>query len=262
MKIFTRVAFLLLAFIAVIAGQEAKAQLVMNPTDSVYTYNANATAGSVTNPNQPAAGKIGKWIRTVRMSWNTNEYKAYMYNGSAFRIHFPHSYNPTANDGKRYPIIIFYCGDGEEAGIDDNEDQLAHGAQPFMAAIDAGTFDGYAVFMQSQFGWGLAQWLNYQSLIDSLVAGYKGDPYRVTQNGLSGGGQGIWNHLAYNPTYIAGSVPMSATLTNDGTQAVINLVKYIPIWNLDGGLDNDPPPSLAYMVQDSLLKYGANYTLY
>ena len=79
---------------------------------------------------------------------------------------------------------------------------------------------------------------------------------------MSGGGQGIWNHLAYNPTYIAGSVPMSATLTNDGGQAVINLVKYTPIWNLDGALDNDPPPSLAYMVQDSMLKYGANYNLY
>jgi large repetitive protein len=262
MKLFTRVAFLLLAFIAVIERQEAKAQRIMTPLDSVYTYNANATLGSVTNPNQPAAGKIGKWIRTVRMSWNTNEYKAYMYNGSAFRIHFPLTYNPAVNNGKRYPIIIFYCGDGEEAGIDDNEDQLDHGAQPFMQAIDAGTFDGYAIFMQSQYGWGLAQWLNYQTLIDSLVAGYQGDPYRVIQNGLSGGGQGIWNHLAYNPTYIAGSVPMSATLTNDGTQAVINLVKYIPIWNLDGALDNDPPPSLAYMVQDSMLKYGANYTLY
>jgi large repetitive protein len=262
MKIFTHVVFTVLAFVVIFAGQTVKAQLAMNPADSVYTYDSTKAKGTPVNPNQPASGKIGKWIRTVRMSWNTNEFKAYMYNGSAFRIHFPHTYNPASNNGKKYPIIIFYCGDGEEAGILDNEDQLAHGAQPFMAAIDAGTFDGYAIFMQSQFGWGLAQWLNYQTLIDTLVAGYQGDPYRVIQNGLSGGGQGIWNHLAYNPTYIAGSVPMSATLTNDGGQAVINLVKYIPIWNLDGALDNDPPPSLAYMVQDSMLKYGANYNLY
>jgi hypothetical protein len=261
MKIFTRVAFLLLTSIAVITGQEVKAQLAMSPTDSVYTYIATAPAGSVNNPNQPAAGKIGKWIRTVRMSWNTNEYKAYIYNGSDFRIHFPKSYNPTANDGKRYPIIIFYCGDGEFAKITDNEDQLAHGAQPFQTAIDNGTFDGYAVFMQTQYGWGTAQQLNYQSLLDSLVSNYKGDPYRVTQNGLSGGGQGIWLHLQAAPQYFAGCIPMSATLTQDGTQAVINLVKYTPIWNLDGGKDNDPPPSLAYMVQDSMLKYGANYTL-
>jgi len=261
MKIFTRVACLIVAFTAIIAGQEAKAQLAMSPTDSVYTYSATAPAGSVNNPNQPAAGKIGKWIRTVRMSWNTNEYKAYIYNGSDFRIHFPKSYNPTANDGKRYPIIIFYCGDGEFAKITDNEDQLAHGAQPFQTNIDNGTFDGYAVFMQTQFGWGTAQQLNYQSLIDSLVTNYKGDPYRVTQNGLSGGGQGIWLHIQAAPQYFAGCVPMSATLTQDGTQAVINLVKYTPIWNLDGGKDNDPPPSLAYMVQDSMLKYGANYTL-
>ncbi|HTR27982.1 MAG TPA: PA14 domain-containing protein [Puia sp.] len=262
MKISARAIVPFLTIIAFMAMPHATAQLVMSPTDSVYTYNSNAAAGSVTNPNQPAPGKIGKWIRTVRMSWNTNEYKAYIFNGSAFRIHFPKSYNPTANDGKRYPIIIFYCGDGEMASITDNEDQLAHGAQPFMSAIDAGTFDGYAVFMQTQYGWGQAQWLNYQSLIDSLVVGYKGDPYRVTQNGLSGGGQGIWNHLAFNPTYFAGSVPMSATLTNDGTLPIIDLLRFMPIWNLDGALDNDPPPYLAYMVQDSMLKYGANYTLY
>jgi large repetitive protein len=262
MKIFTRVALLVLAVTAATAWQETKAQRAMTPLDSVYTYNSSATLGTPTNPNQPAAGKIGKWIRTVRLSWNTNEYKAYIYNGSNFRIHFPATYNPTTNNGKRYPILVFYCGDGEEAGIYDNEDQLTHGGQPFETAIDAQTFDGYAIFMQCQYGWGTAQFLNYQALIDSLVTNYQGDPYRVIQNGLSGGGQGVWNHLDAAPTYFAGSVPMSATLTNDGTQAVINVVKWTPIWNLDGALDNDPPPSLAYMVADSMLKYGANYTLY
>jgi large repetitive protein len=258
MKIFTRVALLVLAVTAATAWQQTKAQLTMTPLDSVYTYNSSATLGTPTNPNQPATGKIGKWIRTVRLSWNTNEYKAYIYNGSNFRIHFPVSYNPTTNNGKRYPIIVFYCGDGEEAGIYDNEDQLTHGGQPFESAIDAATFDGYAVFMQCQYGWGTAQFQNYQALIDSLVTYYQGDPYRVIQNGLSGGGQGIWNHIVAAPTYFAGSVPMSATLTNDGTQSVIQIVKWTPIWNLDGALDNDPPPSLAYMVQDSMLKYGAN----
>ena len=262
MKPFTQSVFLLLTLIVLTTGQEAKAQLAMNPNDSVYTYNANATLGTSTNPRQPAAGKIGKWIRTVRMSWNTNEWKAYIFGGSDFRIHFPHTYSQTNPTGKKYPILVFYHGDGEEAGIYDNENQLVHGAQPFQAQIDAGNFDGFAIFMQTQYGWGAAQFLNYQAIIDSLVAYYQADPYRVTQNGLSGGGQGIWNHLAYNPTYFAGSIPMSATLTNDGTQAVINLVKYTPIWNLDGGLDNDPPPQLAYMVQDSMLKYGANYNLY
>ncbi|HEV2352935.1 MAG TPA: PA14 domain-containing protein, partial [Puia sp.] len=262
MKITARVTFFLTAIISMTGTQDVAAQRAMNPNDSVYTYNATAAPGTATNPIQPVNGKIGKWVRTVRLSWNTNEYKAYIYNGSAFRIHFPRSYNPTAIDGKRYPILIFYCGDGEEAGIYDNEDQLAHGAQPFMWAIDGGKFDGYAIFMQTQYGWGEAQWLNYQALIDSLVVGYKGDPYRVIQNGLSGGGQGIWSHLAFNPTYFAASVPMSATLTSNGSWSFIRSVRFMPVWNLDGALDNDPGPSLAIAVQDSMLKYGANYTLY
>jgi hypothetical protein len=262
MKIFTRVAFLTLAFVAVLAGKSAKAQLAMSPLDSVYTYSATAPAGSVTNPNQPAAGKIGRWIRTVRVAWNTNEYKAYVFNGSAFRIHFPKSYNPTANDGKRYPILIFYCGDGEYAKITDNEVQLVHGAQPFQTQIDAGNFDAYTVFLETQFGFGVAQQQNYQAIIDSLVVGYKGDPYRVIQNGLSGGGQGEWNHLVASPSYFGASIPMSAALTQDATPADVQALRFTPIWNLDGGLDNDPPPYTAQLVASDFLSAGSNYVYY
>jgi fibronectin type 3 domain-containing protein len=259
MKLFTRVAFLLLAFVAVIGGQEAKAQLTMTPLDSVYTYNSKATLGTVTNPNQPATGKIGKWIRTVRMSWNTNEYKAYIFNGTDFRIHFPHTYNPTTPNGKRYPIIAFYHGDGEDGTIYDNEDQLDHGAQPFESEIDAGGFDGFALFIQTQYGFGVANDLNIQALIDSLCTYYQGDPYRVIQNGLSGGGQGEWNNLVAAPTYFGASIPMSAALTADATPADVQMLRWTPIWNLDGGLDNDPPPYTAQLVASYFLGAGSNY---
>jgi len=257
MKLFTRVAFLLLAFVAVIGGQEAKAQLTMTPLDSVYTYNSKATLGTVTNPNQPATGKIGKWIRTVRMSWNTNEYKAYIFNGTDFRIHFPHTYNPTTPNGKRYPIIAFYHGDGEDGTIYDNEDQLDHGAQPFQSEIDAGGFDGFALFIQTQYGFGVANDLNIQALIDSLVTYYQGDPYRVIQNGLSGGGQGEWNNLVAAPTYFGASIPMSAALPADATPADVAMLRWTPIWNLDGGLDNDPPPYTAQLVASDFLSAGS-----
>src|SRR5271168_4020734 len=103
MKIFTQalqalfISLVTLFFVQRVSGQ------ILNPADSVYTYNSAATAGTPTNPNQPAGGVIGKWVRTVRMSWNTNEWKSYIYNGMCFRLHFPKGYNPTANDGKVYP---------------------------------------------------------------------------------------------------------------------------------------------------------------
>src|SRR5580704_16307643 len=113
MKFFTRTSGLLFIAIVFFTVQRVAAQSIINPTDSVITYNASAAAGSLNNPNYPAYGTIGKWIRTVRMSWNTNEWKCYYYKSLPYRIHFPKSYNPTANDGKKYPVLIFYHGEGE-----------------------------------------------------------------------------------------------------------------------------------------------------
>jgi hypothetical protein len=114
-------------------------QSVLNPNDAVVTYNSNQP------PAQPAFGQIGKWVRTKRLSWNTDEYKCYIYKGCAFRLHFPKTYNPTANDGKKYPMIVFFHGLGETGTIYDNEYQLYHGGDDFQAAINSGRFDGYTV---------------------------------------------------------------------------------------------------------------------
>src|SRR5579872_2356858 len=124
MKIFTKAIPALLLVLAAFFAQNVNGQSIINPNDTVYTYSSTATKGSRTNPNQPATGVIGKWIRTVRMSWNTNEWKCYVYNGMPFRVHFPHTYT-TANDGKKYPLMIFYHGAGEDGPVTDNEISMA-----------------------------------------------------------------------------------------------------------------------------------------
>src|ERR1700744_2458644 len=99
MKIFTRpIPAYLFVLTAALFVTTASGQSIINPADSVYTYDANAATGTGTNPNQPANGVIGKWIRTVRMSYSTNEWKCYIFEGMCFRVHFPLGYNPTAND--------------------------------------------------------------------------------------------------------------------------------------------------------------------
>ena len=79
-------------------------QSILNPNDTVVNYD------SKNPPTQPTFGQIGKWVRTPKLSWNTTEYKCYFYKGYAFRLHFPKSYNPTANDGKKYPMLVFFHG--------------------------------------------------------------------------------------------------------------------------------------------------------
>src|SRR5215207_3496823 len=113
------------------------AQSVLNSSDPVVTYD------SLNKPAEPAWGQIGKWVRTPRMTWNTDAYKAYIYKGIAFRLKFPKSYDAAANDGKKYPMLIFWHGLGEAATIYDNEFHLLLGCEFFQNAIENGTFDGY-----------------------------------------------------------------------------------------------------------------------
>src|SRR5580704_1140232 len=100
MKTSTRILGLLLMVLSIATGQIARAQSVLNPADTLVTYNPAKP------PTVPYDNTIHKWVRTVRLPWNTTPYKAYIYNGCQFRLCFPKSYNPTANDGKVYPMLI------------------------------------------------------------------------------------------------------------------------------------------------------------
>src|SRR3979411_1204304 len=122
MKTFTQVVRLSLFVLTCLFGQLALGQ-TMNPNDAVVTYSSSNP------PVQPAYGKIGKWVRTVRLNWNTSEFKSDIYKGTPSRLKFPKTYNPTANDGKKYPVIIFYHGIGEAGPVTDNEISLFHGGQ-------------------------------------------------------------------------------------------------------------------------------------
>jgi hypothetical protein len=184
MKTFTRaVHFVLLIALTGFLTQAVQGQSVLDPTDPVITYN------SANPPTQPAWGTIGKWVRTQRLWWNTDNYKCYIYNGMCFRLRFPNSYNPTASDGKKYPILVFFHGVGEAGKVTDNEFQLFHGGDVFDAAVTNGTFDGYVLCMQSTSGWwSHGAYDNIAQITDYMITNNKLDPFRINLNGLSAGG--------------------------------------------------------------------------
>jgi predicted esterase len=230
------------------------AQSVLDPNDPVITYDQSNP------PTQPPFGQIGKWVRTVRLGWNTTSYKAYIYKGCAFRLKFPKTYNPDANDGKKYPMLVFFHGLGETGSIYDNEYQLYHGGDDFAAAVDNGSFDGYVLCMQSQGFWGSGQYQYITEIIDYMVANNKLDPFRITDNGLSAGGQGTWEMMFNHPTYIAAGIPMSAVSIGYKDSSNVNELKYTPIWLFQGGLDGSPAPPTAQQVRDGFLNAGADFT--
>lgn len=236
----------------------ASAQSVLDPNDPIVDYD------STTPPTVPPYGQIGKWVRTKRLSWNTTSYKAYVYKENAFRLKFPKTYNPAANDGKKYPLLIFFHGLGEKGNIYDNEYQLFHGGDFFRQSVDNGTFDGYILAMQTTGFWGTLQYQELSEIIDYMISNNKLDPFQISVNGLSGGGQGTWEMLINKPQYVCSALPMSwcSILYLDTT--VINTVKRRPMWIFQGGKDGNPAPYTTELVRDSILGRGGNfkYTLY
>jgi len=245
---------LLLILLSSFFSLGANGQSVLDPNDPVINYDPNNP------PTQPAAGQIGKWVRTPRFSWwNTNTYKAYIYNGYAFRLRFPKTYDPTANDGKKYPMMIFFHGYGEIDTITDNENHLKHGGQIFSDAVENGTFDGYVLFMQSD---GFFHGGHFQALIDIInymIVNNKLDPFDIVAHGLSSGGAATWAMTIDHPTYVAASAPLSWAETSYTSPSTIDKIKSIPMWVFHGGLDWNPYPSTVYQVRDAMLAAGANF---
>lgn len=257
MKTFNGFAAVVIAFL--LAMQTVAAQSILDPNDPIVVYNSSAP------PATPPGGQIAKWVKTNRLSWNTTSYKAYFFNGFPFRLKFPKTYNPLANDGKKYPMIVFFHGRGEGGTIYDNEYSLLHGGQFFRDKVDDGSFDGYVLVMQTTNGfWGPNPYNAIRGIIDYMVTNNKLDGFRIVANGLSSGGSGTWEMTINHPTYIAASMPMSASSTLYNQASVVQPLRFTPFWIFQGGLDPAPTPYTTEGVRDAFLAAGGNfkYTLY
>ncbi|MGX5819030.1 fibronectin type III domain-containing protein [Chitinophaga lutea] len=246
----TRILHLLLALSLLLLGGRVEAQTTLNPADPVVTYNGSNA------PAEPAWGKIGKWIKTTRMSWNTSSYKCYIYKGMAFRLKFPKTYQPGVADGKKYPVYLFWHGLGEADDIYDNEYQLLWGGEKFKNAVDDGTFDGFLIYPQSAGLWGDTEYDKVKELLDSMATYTKADLQRVVVNGLSSGGQGVWAWTIRYPQLTAASLPMSAASWNYTNS--IDQYKWLPMWLFQGGLDGNPAPYTTNQLVNFIQTAGGN----
>lgn len=247
-KFYTLCLLLIMGF-----GSPTVAQ-VFNSGDPVVTYDPNNP------PAAPAWGTIGKWVRTLRTAVNfTNKdsYKCYYLNGMPFRLKFPKSYQQGVNDGKTYPILIFFHGRGEGGGVYDNEYSLYHGGGKFCANVDNGNFDGFILVPQSTNGFfGAPHFSFVKQILDTLIRSNKLDENRIFANGLSGGGTATWEFMFAYPKTVAGFLPISGCSIAYKDQ--VNTFKYIPLWIFQGGLDNNPHPNTTEQVVNAALAVGGN----
>jgi len=234
---------------AVLSTQTAIGQSgVLNPNDPIVVYNPSSP------PATPPANTLAKWVKTNRLSWNSTSFKCYYYNGIAFRLKFPKSY--VEGNGVKYPLYVFFHGIGERGSIYDNEFQLFHGGQTHMNAVNNDKFDGFLLYPQTSSasgGWSAGQIDVIANLIKNhLIPQAQVDPFRISINGLSGGGGATWMFLTRHTALTAADLPMSGTAIQH-VNDVINVI-YNPIWIVNGGLDDAPSP---YTV-DQIINQGTN----
>ncbi len=225
---------------------------------NVFNQNDKDSIFGTTLPAQPAWGSIVKWGHAVRLTnWGgtgTTTFKSYYFNQMPFRLKYPKSYQQGVSDGKTYPIYFFFHGEGESGNIYDNEYQMYWGGQTWRDNVDNGNFDGFLFYDQTVGGYQDNYFPMIASMIDSLVKYCKVDPNKVIIDGLSSGGQGVWNFIGAYPKYVATAMPISAAEA-EYVPKIPNYI-HIPIWLFNGGLDNNPYPATATMLIDSIQNRG------
>ena len=234
---------------------------IFNPSDTIVTYN------KLSPPTIPPANTMAKWVRTVRMGWNTDKFKAYYWNGMAFRLRFPSNYNP-ADTTKKYPVMIFFHGAGEIASIYDNDNQLIWGAQIFENMMNngtAGNFDAFMLFPQvsASTGWDESYYTKINNVLDSMQKYCRTDPDRLVTQGLSNGGFGVLSYTTLYPNRVATAIAASPALLKSLIYRQDNSV-HIPMWVSSGGVDINPSPAEVNEFLDSFKAIGGGirYSFY
>ncbi len=138
-----------------------------------------------------------------------------------------YEYLPTnfdLNSGKKYPLVLFYHGIGEQGnGSEDLNRVLFHG--PPKLIKNGKHFDAIVISPQSPNGWFNGG--SFLSLFNYLTTKYPIDTKRIYVTGLSAGGGGTWKSLETHDDKIAAIVPVcGASAVGDPSAFLQNT----PIW--------------------------------
>lgn len=150
--------------------------------------------------------------------------------GYPYRIYVP----PHIGPHQKLPLIVFLHGSGQNG--DNNEDQIAYGANGAMQLLDAARAQHkpilFAAPQSQQDYWVPAK---VMAVIADIEKRWPVDRGRIVLTGLSSGGTGVWDVAKAWPDRFAALVPMSGMTERAGLASIAQ----VPEWVFHAADDDD-----------------------
>ncbi len=193
-----------------------------------------------------------------------------------YRIMYPPDFDETG----KYPLLLFLHGAGERGN--DNEKQLVHGARLFADPSNRKDYPAVVVFPQCPEGdW----WARMETtedaegkriftfpgkgspnpamrlvleLLDEMVKAPYIDPDRVYLGGLSMGGMGSFDLLAFRPKTFAAAFPICGGGNPKTARKISRVTSY---WIFHGADDTVVDPKYSEVMAEALKKHNGTVKL-
>lgn len=242
--------------------------LIISGNSYAQNYIFNGTG----NAHIPPYAVLNDW------KWDSAAYKKFVYTSPVDKFKMPYRLltPPNLDPTKKYPLFIMLHGGGEGAGtqtdlsLPPNTAQMMWGAKVALDSINK--YPAYILFPQTQGAWwgsnrdphyswnNSASWTPVRCALEIIEkvlladVNKKIDKDRIYLAGLSIGGRGAWEMLERRPDLFAATSPFSGMGDYTLADSLINN----PIWNFQGGQDNNPAPWETQYLYDTLVKHGGN----
>lgn len=184
--------------------------------------------------------------------------------------HADRAYSPNVNDPPAPAAADHMLLNNDynliHAGLDYLEARnLAGSMQPGDPNLQAGAFPGFVLFPQNLNGWDASACHDVIRMLRLFIKKYNVDPDRIYVNGISHGGHGAYELLKRAPwMFAAGVLFSSADDASVVAQKMTGVIRGIPLWIFQGGLDENPTRSKTENYVKAFRRAGATvrYTLY
>lgn len=193
----------------------------------------------------------------VSMTWGSGGYYEYL----------PAGYNDPGNAGKKYPVILFIHGIGEQGNGTSDLNRVRtvgfptvinSGNFPTSFTVNGNTFSFIAIVPQFS-GWPDAS--QVENILNYIQANYRADESRLYLTGLSMGGGVTWDYASSSPAAanrLAAILPVCGASYPTSTKNQIMANAKLPVLATHNNLDPTVPVSYTHGYVDGMNSSGAN----